>query len=754
MILRTPLLLAATLLVAAPVASAQQTAPSGAPQKTVETGTVDVLAEIPGQVHDLTRDSLGRILYCTLDEVGRIDPETGEVTVLASPANAWFPVPLRALAETPGGDIAVLDRDGHIRVLVGGLAPALIRYTDHYMIQDATDLIVDARGNFLVASATPSYGQRGMNWIANGGQRWGYYLVAHEPVQLAADPLTGNVLISGQGAGGALYLVDSNDLHRPTSPLDTVTRPGVSSTLDDGHVAVESDGDIWWAASGKLCFGSRKDGQTRVVREGFGVLRGAVIAPASGNLWAASGYSLYLAEGQNPTVIREVPGVGEPCPMIAVDQGEVPDRGLLVPVTLNMQCFELTADNAGNLLLGGALWGSPAYLKRVTLGSNPGITTVATSADGLAGLVEGVAVAPDDSIYTLSRTGVVQHITEGPLSVTTIFSDAGQEITTGKDLVLDVNGDLYVGTREYWGMGKVLEISGGAATLLTTTAESRGLAAGLTGGMYVTQWNNVAFHGTIDRLRLSDLILEPQPGFIGMNYTNDAVWADGDIAVDVNGSIYTVSEDDWSLVRYDPAFDGYVRLGSSYLNHPSGLAIAPSRPGSGSTTGWSLYVSEFDYIWEKPSVPAPASTLVDASLGLVAGGRHVAGSVNPRFGRPRTMALAQDGTTLLVATSKSHVIAIDPATGAVLDLAGPESGLRGDLVALTRLPGSGRVLVANRDLELFEVRPGRAARLGVDPTRVAPVVERFLESPRRTQRIGTGAQRRTYVLEGWVVWGL
>jgi hypothetical protein len=76
----------------------------------------------------------------------------------------------------------------------------------------------------------------------------------------------------------------------------------------------------------------------------------------------------------------------------------------------------------------------------------------------------------------------------------------------------------------------------------------------------------------------------------------------------------------------------FARIGSGYLNHPSGLAIAPSTAGSGSTTGWSLYVAEWNSLWEKPSVPAPASTLVDATMGLSAGSGPA--SSGPRTVRP------------------------------------------------------------------------------------------------------------------------
>ena len=77
--------------------------------------------------------------------------------------------------------------------------------------------------------------------------------------------------------------------------------------------------------------------------------------------------------------------------------------------------------------------------------------------------------------------------------------------------------------------------------------------------------------------------IESVSGFVGMNYTNGFEWGDGDLCVDADGSIYTISEDDWSLYVYLADVGRKMRIGSSYLNHPSGLAIARSTPGFSST---------------------------------------------------------------------------------------------------------------------------------------------------------------------------
>lgn len=735
-------------------ADAQQQTPKGAVAKPTDSLKVnDVRFEVPGTVVDLAPDGAGRILYVTAEkEVGRLVPG-GPRRVLATSANANFPNGLRAVAATPTGDVAVLDLQGHVRVLAGGTPPATLVYSDLYMISDATDLIVDARGSFLIASATPSSVQRAVNWIQSDGQRWGYYLVRHQPLQLASDPLTGGLLIAETTGGGNLQLVQAGSVIRATTPLDASTHPGISAAADDGDIALDAEGNVYWIAQGKVYFRDRLAGTTTLLASGFQQLRGLVIAPTSPFPGSASmtGYSLYVSEGANPSRVREIPNVGAPASPILADQGVVPGRGVKVNVTFGFQAYELTADNAGRLLVGGSQFGSTHFIKRVTLSGTPSIAVVANNGSGLAGIVEGLCVAPDDSIYALTRDGKIQHVTEGPLTVTTVFSDPFDQITAGKDLALDLDGTLYVATRESWDFGKVMAVSGGSASLLKITEETRGLAANPLGGMYVSQWHNVGFHGTVDLLHFADNSLETLPGFLGMNYTNDFVWGDGDICVDAEGNVYTISEDDWCLVRYDAGLDGLERIGSGYLNHPSGLAIAPSTATSGSTTGWSLYICEFDNLWEKPSYPAPATTLVDSTLGFHAA-RSVAATPDPRLGKPRVLAASGHGG--LIGTSEGRLLAFDARTGEVRTLAGPDEGLRGDLVAVSASADGRRALALNESGELFLVTPGRARALDVDPARVASVLAHARANPQRDLRLRdplTGADE-WFALDGWVVW--
>jgi len=753
---RTPLQLLGALstVLAGSLPGAQQSAPGGPPTGPRDTAPGSVVQRIPGTVKDLTRDAAGRIVYCTAEgEVGRFRAGLGPREVLATAQSGPFPNELRAVAEAPNGDLALLDAAGDIRVLAGGQAPAVLRYDDLYMIQDASDLVIDASGNFLVASATPSSGQRALNWISSDGFRWGYYLVKHQPLALASDPLTGGLVLSETSAGGNLQLIEAGSATRRTSALDTSTHPGISAANSDGDVALEADGDVFWLAGGTVRRHVRTSGVTSTFASGFGTLRGAVIAARSPWSAGTTGHSLFVAEGANPTLVREFPGVGAPGALVAASQGFVPGRGIKVNVSFGFQAFDLTPDNQGRLLLGGSNFGSTHTIKRVTLTGTPSIATVATSANGLSGIVEGLVVDVDDAIYALTRPGTIHKLTEGPLTVTTVFSDPASQITAAKDLALDVDGTFYVACRESWDFGKVMAVTpfANGAVFLTGTEETRGLAASPGGGLYLSQWRNTGFHGTVERLHFADNSLESLPGFAGMNYTNDSVWGDGDLVVDADGSIYTVSEDDWSLVKYDADEDGLERIGSGYLNHPSGLAIAPSTATSGSTTGWSLYIAEFDNLWEKPSYPAPASPFVDASLGLVAG-RRVAAAPDPRLGRPRALAPAPGGG-VLVATSGGVIQRLDPAQGTLELFAGPEHGLAGDLVALGATPSRAHVLALSAEGELYLVGAGAARRLTPDAARLAEVRERLSERPQRRLRV-PGTPALELVLDGWVVWAV
>jgi len=707
-------------------------------------------AIIPGTVQDLTRDSAGRILYCTAErEVGRLGAG-GAREVLATAAH--FPNELRAVAEA-GADIVLIDLLGHVHRLPGGAAPPVLVYPDQFMIVDPTDLIVDARGSFLIASSTPTSGTRAMNWIASDGIDWGYYRVGRQPLALAHDPLTGGILMSDAGGGGTLRLVEPSSPIRALTLLDASTLSGASPAQGDGDLAVTASGDVYWIGGGSIWLHQRATGVTVLHASGFQPLRGIVIATASPAATHGQPWSLYVAEGALPTRIHELGAAPAPAGLVAADQGDPPGKGRHVPVTFGCQCLDLTLDQGGRLLLGGTTFVSGEFLKRITTTGTPSIATVATSADGLLGPIEGVVLAPDRSIYTLARDGSIQHVTTPPLAVTTVFTDPTDLVVAGKDLAMDLDGTFYVASRDTSGLGRILGVAGGSAVELLVTEETRGLAARPQGGMYFSQWRFHGFAGTVDLLRFSGPDVDTLPGFAALNYSNDDARGDGEIVVDVDGNVYTISEDDWSLVRYRASLGGIERIGGGYLGHPAGLAIAPSTAGSGSATGWSLFVAESFDLWEHPGCPAPAAPWVDASLGLTIE-RSLAGAPHPRHGRPSALAPAPHPDGLLIATEGGWLLTLDTRTGVVQRVAGPEHGLRGELVGIGTAPGSRRTLVVNRAGEAFELLGARAQVLATAPGPTSALLARLAAEPQRSVHLTDPAtgRRRHFALDGWAVW--
>jgi len=709
---------------------------------------------IPGTVRDLGRDAEGRILYCTEREVGRLVVGAGR-QILATATS--FPNDLRAVAAS-GTDVVAVDVLGNLYRLPGGVGPAVLVYQDQYLIQDPADLIVDARGSFLIASSTPTSGTRAIDWISSDGVDWGYFRVGHQPIALAHDPLTGGILMSDASGFGTLRLIEPNNPVRPLTLLDATTHAGTGSAQGDGDLAVTAGGDAYWIGGGNLWLHERATGTTTLREGGFQQLRGVVIAAAHSGSSPGSSHgfpwSVYVAEGAFPTRILEVEAAPVPAGLVAVDQGDPPGKGLHVPVSFGCQCLDLTLGQGGRLMLGGTTFVSGEFLKKITTIGTPSIETVATSADGLLGPVEGVVVAPDRSIYTLARDGSIQRLTTSPLTVTTIFTDPNDVVVAGKDLALDVDGSLYVATRDTSAFGRIFKVNGGSATQLVLTQETRGLAARPEGGMYFSQWRFHGFAGTVDLLRfpVGGPDIDTVPGFAALNYSNDAVRGDGEIVVDVEGNVYTISEDDWSLVKYHPDLDGIERIGGGYLGHPAGLAIGLSTDGSGSTTGWSLYVAETVDLWEHPDFPPPATPWVDASLGLSVD-RSVAGTPHPRFGRPSVLVPAPHPDGLLIGTEDGWLLTLDTRDGNVQPVAGPEHGLHGELVAIATTPG-GRTLVTNADGQSFELLGTRARALPPAPERTAALLARARTEPQRTVELldpSTGRTRH-FALDGWVVW--
>jgi len=593
-----------------------------------QSGGIGAHVQVFGHVRDLTADSGGGMLYCTTEgDVGRILP-SGSVTLLADAASGPFPHPLQAVCELPNGDVAVIDVLGDIWRLPNAAPPAVPIYHDTYLVGDITDMIVDATGNFLIASESPSAGQRAIDWVSANGQRWAYYLVEHLPLALAYDPLSDGILVADEMNGGDLRLIDIADETHGARLIDGSTNFGIFAATRDGDMAVQADGDVILVGNTTVWFHHRASGggagSTSVVATGFGILRGVAIAASSGNVTSPTGWSAYVVMGQAPATIVEIGGVGAPAPTIASPTGLVPNRGLPVTFWGSLRVYDMIADADGELIVGGDLFNSPR-LKRFDRDAGA-LSDIAGPTDGLSEKVKGLACAEDGTIYALTTSGTIHAVTEDPLSVTTRFADPLDQIVSGWDLAVGADGTLYVADRETFGAGKVVAVSpGGTATTLVNTIESRGVAADpVTGDLFTTEWHNIGFHSTIDRLDLATGTLTVLPGATMLNFSN-AEWGDGDLVVDVEGNVYTCSEDDWRVVKWSPTRQRHSIVGAGYLNHPSGLAIARSRPGSGSTTGWSLYVAEFDYLWEIPSVPPPALSTVGCTGTATATPRNGSG---------------------------------------------------------------------------------------------------------------------------------
>ena len=118
----------------------------------------------------------------------------------------------------------VIDHDGDILVLPGGATPAVLIYDDLFMIMDVSDFVIDDEANFVITSATPSTGVRGMNHVNGAGSRWAYFLVEHKPIAVTADPLTGGLLMADQNGNGTLRLIDVDDDTHPAAVLDGTQR--------------------------------------------------------------------------------------------------------------------------------------------------------------------------------------------------------------------------------------------------------------------------------------------------------------------------------------------------------------------------------------------------------------------------------------------------------------------------------------------------------------------------------------------------
>lgn len=167
---------------------------SNAGTRTIED---DILVRLDGNVLDLAVRPDGAICYGTREgEVGVF--LDGTHTILAPIGSLPGGQELRAVTYTPAGDVAALLSAGDIYTVPQPGGAPVQTYDDLFMVIDPTDFLCDSQGNFIIASSSPSNGQRAVNWVSSDGFRWGYFLVEHEvhmPVALAIDPSTDLSLI-------------------------------------------------------------------------------------------------------------------------------------------------------------------------------------------------------------------------------------------------------------------------------------------------------------------------------------------------------------------------------------------------------------------------------------------------------------------------------------------------------------------------------------------------------------------------------
>ncbi|QDU67799.1 hypothetical protein [Engelhardtia mirabilis] len=662
---------------------------------------------VSGQVVDLIRDSDGRLLYCTTaGDVGRIEAN-GSVTLLVTAVSGAFPNPLRALHPTPDGQIAVIDQFGEIwHVPPGGGAPVLV-YDNLYLINDPTDLIVDASGNHVAAVATISSGYRALAWVDVSGPEppsaklWSYYLVANQPLAIAPDPQTGGLLLADATAGGLLQALTTGTAP-VASLIDGFTVPGIGSSSLDGDLATEVDGSAYWIAGPKLLHHDRFAGTTNLIETGSAPRRGLAIAPSSSGSGSSTGFSVWIAQGNGPTEIRELIDAGAPAPLFADSLGQVPSPGEHVLFHSGLNVFCMASEPDGSLLVGGDLWGSLAEVRRIDPATGT-VNLVASDANGLDGRIEGLSVQPDSSILALTFLGRVRRIQENPLSVTKLFEDPGDQIVVAKGLAAARDGRSYLAERAGYAFGHIWEVENGSATVLATSTDSRGVVGDpFTNTLLASEWGSAGFGGRVAVVDETNGELDPFGIFDTLNFANGHTWGDGDLLVDCMGGVYTSCEDEFAVYRYDRFTGAKVRVGSGYLNRPAGMALAPSRPGTPSDTGWSLYVTEWNNLWEIPHMPAPAPSVLDRDAPVV--GAPV-GFLPPQYGAARFALADPAGAAAIVGTDAAHLLRLPLDGSPATILAGPAEGLVGDLVAGVAR-ASGELYIANAEGIVFSIGAG------------------------------------------------
>ena len=653
------------------------------------------VATVPGEVVDLTAEPIGHLVYATADgEVGRVDA-TGTVTLVSAAGS--IASTLRGIHPTPAGDLLALDDPGNLFRLPSGAGPAELVYQDQFIVQFPTDLIVDASGVALIACKTISNNTYAVARVSPDGQEWAYWMVDHVPVGLAADE-QGSVLFT-DAAG---FLQRLGEAHgAPATTALTATGGFFPATLD-GDVVVEADGDAWFSAGASLVFYDAGTGLASTVQTAPSTIRGVAIAPDS----SGAGHAVWYASGSTPTTIWEGPACDAPAAPFPATFGPVPDRGVLRYLNGGLNAFDMTADGQGDLLLSGDLWGANQQVRRVAV---PEFTwaTIAGPAEGIAGKVEGVQVGPDGAIYAGTLTGVVQRIDESGVApvVETVFADPLDEVVRIKDMALGRSGQLYLADRSAYKQGAVHAVSPtGTLTTLAQTQESRGVAADpFAPRLLSTEWNSEGFTGVTHEIDVLQGGKTPLPGFDGLNMSNGEVWADGDLFVDARGDVYVTVEDDFSVLRYDREHQVLVRIAAGYLNRPAGLAIAPAVDPASSATGFSLYVAEWNRIWEVPDAPPPAPAWLDPTAPPAG---ELLGWVPPELGLPTDLIADPGSDDLLAVTDLGNLVRIPFAGGKGTLVAGNADGLSTDLSCLGAA-SSGILVTASRAGSVYRIDPAQ-----------------------------------------------
>lgn len=649
---------------------------------------------VQGTVVDLSRSNLGEVVYATEEgAIGRLNG--GLPTVLTSAGD--FPRDLVALHAEPTGDWLVLDDLGDLyRVPAAGGPPAQV-YDDQFLISQPTDLVVDSAGEALIAGRTISSGTRAVIRVSADGERWMYYTTDLFPLGLDAQPNTSRLAATGT-AGELLELWDDAGI-----PRIEVLGAGSAGSVGalDGDLAVGADGTRWWSAGDRIW---RRDtgGGIALEIDAEGAVRALELAPASVGGGTALYYSVQVGAQSE---VREFAVSAAPGPDFPESFGPVPSRGLFRLFHGSVNAFCLTADANGDLVLGGDDFGSDAELRRVFL---PELTTerLTTPADGIDRRPEGIVLEPEGTLLIADRDGRVWRLDEssGSVALSTVWTEVGDPIVTAKGLAAGKQGELWIAQRLDFDDGSVVELNAdGSVETLADTEDSRGVTADPFGRRLLSStWIAAGFNsevGSLDPLTADGSPPQVLPGFGNVNYANGSNWGDGDVLVDAAGQVYTLSEDDFSVYRYRPEDQGKERLGSGYLNRPAGLAIAPSLPDANSPTGFSLFVTEWNRLWEIPGVPPPAPRQIDTQAppaGTLRGFSH------PDWGKP--VALAHDAQGALHAmTASGHLIRLDTAGLGTL-VAGPNDGLPSGWISLDS-DSSGRWVGALQDGTLVRLDP-------------------------------------------------